>query len=146
MTETTLLTQFQGACRAAHEQAQMLEDLYRHFSGELRETAGIDAGERIGQLERYRDYLQAALEEQDLLPSRPDPEREGLVEFLAGIKSAFSPEGRPAAAERLATEEAELLRLTEEILEERKDEPLAEARARTREAVTRLAPAPPEEP
>jgi hypothetical protein len=134
----TLLTDFQGACRAAHEQVQMLQDLYEHLCGPDSAAASIDADERLAELRDFQDVLSQKLEEQDLLPTRPDPEREGLLELITGVKAAVTGEEKPAADERLASEESELLQHIEKMLEHDKDAALEEARGRTRDAIARL--------
>ena len=136
----TLLTEFQGACRAAYSQVQMLQDLYAHLAGQEghRDLASIDVDERIRELRSFQGLLSDKLKEQDLLPTRPDPEREGLLELITEIKAAFGSDNRPAASERLAAEETELLQAAEQILAHEQDEALADARARTRDAIARL--------
>ena len=137
----TLLTEYQSACRAAHEQVQMLQDLYQHLSGneKLPAIASIDVSERVRQLRAYEEILSRKLREQDLLPTRPDPEREGLLELMTELKAAITGGGdRPATDERLAAEESELLQLTEQILQHEEDEAIRDARASTREAIASL--------
>lgn len=136
----TLLTGFQSACRAAHEQAQMLEDLYESLCGpESRLAASsIDAELRIAELRELQELLSVKLKEQDLLPTRPDPERESLLELITGMKAGATGEGQPAVAQRLATDESELLQHIENMLEHDDDASLEEARARTRDVIARL--------
>jgi hypothetical protein len=136
----TLLTEYQSACRAAHEQVQMLQDLYQHLSGNqnLPAIASVDVSERVRQLRAYQEILSRKLREQDLLPTRPDPEREGLLELMTELKAAITGGDRPATDERLAAEESELLQLTEQILQHQEDEAIRDARASTREAIASL--------
>lgn len=136
----TLLTDFQSACRAAHEQVQMLQDLYEHLGGA--DSGGtrtsIDAQKRMTELRDLEELLARKLREQDLLPTRPDPEREGLLELITGMKASVTGEARPAADERLAAEETELLQHVEQMLKEDDDASIGKACARTREAVAQL--------
>lgn len=136
----TLLTGFQSACRAAHEQVQMLQDLYEHLGApESRfAAASIDTEQRMAQLTGLREVLSRKLKEQDLLPTRPDPERESLLEFLTGMKASMTGEENPAADERLATEETELLQHIEKMLEYDDDASLEEARLGTRDVIAKL--------
>jgi len=136
----TVLTEYQSACRAAHQQVQMLEDLYEHLAGKenLRAVASVDVERRIRELRSFQETLAQKLEEQELLPMRPDPEREGLLELLTDVKAAFSGDDRPAADDRLTAEESELLQLTEQMLAHDDDAAIAEACAGTREAIARL--------
>jgi hypothetical protein len=136
----TLLTEFQGACRAAYEQVQMLQDLYEHLAGRAGhpDLTSINVDQRIGELRHFQDLLSGKLQQQDLLPSRPDPEKEGLLELITELKAAFGGENPPAASERLAAEEAELLQATGQMLAHEQDEAIADAYARTREAIARL--------
>jgi len=136
----TVLTEYQSACRAAHQQVQMLEDLYEHLAGKenLRAVASVDVERRIRELRSFQETLAQKLEEQELLPMRPDPEREGLLELLTDVKAAFSGDDRPAADDRLTAEESELLQLTEQMLAHDDDAAIAEACACTRDAIARL--------
>jgi hypothetical protein len=136
----TLLTEYQSACRAAHEQVQMLQDLYQHLSGKehVHAIASIDVPERLRQLRDYQEILSRKLQEQDLLPTQPDPERESLLELVTELKAAITGGDRPATGERLAAEESELLQLTEQILRHDVDGAVRQARARTREAIASL--------
>ena len=135
----TLLTGFQSACRAAHEQVQMLQDLYDHLCGPERQfAASIDADERLAELHDFEQVLSQKLKEQDLLPTQPDPERESLLEWITGMKATVTGEEQPAADERLASEESELLQYIETMLEHDGDAALEEGRGRTRDAIARL--------
>lgn len=138
---STVLTEFQSACRAAHEQVQMLKDLYEHLCGPQSHlaAASIDVEHRVAELTSLQEVLSQKLEQQDLLPTQPDPERESLLELITGVKATVTGEEKPAADERLATEESELLQYVEKILEHDNDVSLEEARARTRDAIARLA-------
>jgi hypothetical protein len=137
---STVLTEFQGACRAAYEQVQMLQDLYEHLAGQAghRDLTSINVDQRIGELRHFQELLSGKLQQQDLLPTRPDPEKEGLLELLTELKAAFGGANRPAASERLAAEEAELLQATGQLLAHEQDEAIADAHARTRDAIARL--------
>ena len=55
----TLLTDFQSACRAAHEQAQLLQDLYEHLCEPESNVAAasIDAGSRRAELRSFEEVL-----------------------------------------------------------------------------------------
>ena len=136
----TLLDEFQSACRAAHEQVQMLQDLYLHLysaEGPLA-AASIDAEDRTRELRDLQEVLLRKLKEQDLLPTRPDPERESLLELITGMKASVTGEEKPAAEERLASEEGELLRYIEKMLERDDDASIEEARLATRDSIARL--------
>lgn len=139
----TLLTDFQSACRAAHEQAQLLQDLYEHLCEPESNVAAasIDAGSRRAELRSFEEVLAQKLKEQDLLPTQPDPERESLLEFVTGVKATVTGEEKPAADERLASEESELLQHIEKMLEHDNDASVEKARGRTREAIARLSAA-----
>jgi hypothetical protein len=141
MMPNTLLTEFQSACRAAHEQVQMLKDLYEHLCGPQSHhaAASIDAKHRVAELTSLQEVLSQKLEQQDLLPTQPDPERESLLELITGVKATVTGEEKPAADERLATEESELLQHIESMIEHDDDASLEEARARTRDVIARLA-------
>jgi hypothetical protein len=141
MMPNTLLTEFQSACRAAHEQVQLLKDLYEHLCGPQSHlaAASIDVEHRVAELTSLKDVLSQKLEQQDLLPTQPDPERESLLELITGVKATVTGEEKPAADERLATEESELLQHIEKMLEHDDDASLEEARSRTRDAIARLA-------
>ena len=136
----TLLTEFQSACRAAHAQVQMLKDLYEHLYGPESQfaSASIDADDRLAELRDLQEILSEKLKQQDLLPTQPDPERESLLELITGMKATMTGEEKPAADERLASEEGELLQYIEKILEHDGDAALEEARGRTRDAIARL--------
>lgn len=134
-----LLNDYQSACRAAHKQVQMLQDLYRDFLEKIAELrVGFDVEKRRGELRDFRVALAQKLKDQHLLPTRPDPEREGLVELLTGVMDAFTPEDHSAARERLATEESELLRLAEQLAAHDQDPLVEKAVARTRATIDLL--------
>jgi hypothetical protein len=61
-----------------------------------------------------------------------------LLELITELKAAFGGANRPAASERLAAEEAELLQATGQLLAHEQDEAIADAHARTRHAIARL--------
>ena len=77
-----ILSDYQTALRAAHEQVQLLEHIY--------EDVDEDATARLAELRDYRDALAAALGDEDVLPTAPDPEREALKRLLERIHSALS--------------------------------------------------------
>lgn len=79
-----ILTDYQKALRAAHEQVQMLEHVY--------EEQGEDARGRLAELNAYREALMAELRREKLLPSSPDPERESLQLLLSHLKEALTEE------------------------------------------------------
>ena len=136
----TLLTDFQSACRAAHEQVQMLQDLYEHLCGPQSHfaAASIDVDDRVSELRHFQEVLSQKLKQHDLLPTQPDPERESLLELITEMKATVTGEEKPAADERLASEESELLQHIEKMLEHDDDAALEEARGRTRDAIARL--------
>ena len=138
----TVLTELQSACRAAHEQVQLLKDLYQHLSERAAEgaTGAVDAARRIQELDSYQALLARKLEELDLLPKQPDPEREGLLELLTEVKAAFTAEDRPAVSERLAAEERELRKLTTQLLQHEDDTAVRDACAATEQAIANLSP------
>jgi hypothetical protein len=137
----TVLTELESACRAAHQQVQMLKDLYKHLAEREnpRAVVSVDIEQRIRELASFEDTLSRKLEQQELLPMRPDPEKEGLLELFTDVKAAFSGDERPAADDRLTVEEGELLQLTEQILKHDDDDAVAEACSRIRDAIARLA-------
>jgi hypothetical protein len=136
----TVLTEYQSACRAAHQQVQLLRDFYEHLVDRenLRAVASIDVDRRLGELRSLEKTLSRKLQEQDLLPMRPDPEKEGLLELFTDVKAAFGGDNRPAADERLTSEEGELLQLTEQMLAHDNDTAVAEACAGIRDVLARL--------
>jgi hypothetical protein len=142
----TVLTEYQSACRAAHQQGQMLMDFYEHLAGKenFHAVASIDIDRRIRELRTLQETLSRKLEEQELLPMHPDPEKEGLLELFTHVKAAFSGDDRPAADDRLIAEESELLQLIERVLEHDGDAEIAEACAGTRNAIARLSAVEPE--
>jgi hypothetical protein len=135
-----VLNEYQSACRAAHEQAQLLEDLY----GRLVESPSREGGrafcadERAAELRRFRELLSRMLQEENLLPKQPDPEREELLELLAEVKELFSADQRAAVSERLITEEYGLLRLGEQIEGQRHSRAIGNELEKTRSAIERL--------
>lgn len=135
-----VLNEYQSACRAAHEQAQLLEDLY----GRLTETLSVDDAaefrpeDRAAELQGFREHLFRLLREENLLPKQPDPEREELLELLAEVKELFSSEQRTAVSERLITEEYGLLRLGEQLQEQRGSRAIEGELEKARAAIDRL--------
>lgn len=136
----TVLTDYQSACRAAHQQVQLLQDFYEHLVGRenFRAIASIDIDRRLEELRSLEETLSRKLEEQELLPMRPDPEKEGLLELFTDVKAAFGSDDRPAADERLTSEEGELLQLTEQVLAHDNDAAVAEACAGIRDLLARV--------
>lgn len=136
----TVLTEYQSACRAAHQQVQLLQDFYEHLVGRenFRAIASIDVDRRLEELRSLEETLSRKLEEQELLPMRPDPEKEGLLELFTDVKAAFGSDDRPAADERLTSEEGELLQLTEQVLAHDNDAAVAEACSGIRDLLARL--------
>lgn len=135
-----VLNEYQSACRAAHEQAQLLEDLY----GRLEDTSshagdkGLRSDQRAAELRRFRELLHGMLQAENLLPKQPDPEREELLELLAEVKELFSAAEHAAVNERLITEEYGLLRLGEQLQERGRSQAIATELERTRAAINRL--------
>ncbi|MEX2495838.1 MAG: hypothetical protein WD448_07105 [Woeseia sp.] len=136
-----VLTEYQSACRAAHEQVQLLRDLYEHLSSSHSAVAS-DPGvqQRLGELQGFLDVLARELERQDLLPSQPDPEKEEALEFLTGLKGRFTTDDNSAVRQRLAAEEKELLRLIGTLRRENSAVAPDDCLAATREAIHRLSP------
>lgn len=137
---TTVLSEHQSACRAAHEQVQTLEHLYDHLVADEKGAAmeRLQVTRRRQELSTTRKLLSAKLEELGLLRTEPDPEREGLLEIVTSLKRAFGDDDAHAASERLAAEEKELLRLSEQLAEHDDDDALAGSVADTRAAIARL--------
>lgn len=77
-----ILSDYQTALRATHEQVQLLEHIY----------SDLDEGteERLAELRDYRRALLAALRDEDILPTEPDPEREALKLLLESVRGALS--------------------------------------------------------
>lgn len=133
--ENTVLTEHQSACRAAHEQVQLLQHLYGRLA---EQDHGLDARSRLNELRGDRQLLVAKLKALGLLRTEPDPEREGLLDFATGLKQAFgSPDG-DAVTGRLATEEREFLRLCEQLAAHDDDQRLVETIDCTEAAIERL--------
>jgi len=135
-----VLTEYQSACRAAHEQVQLLQDLYRRLSGASRAAEDLHLHERLDELQDFLAILSTELDRQNLLPSQPDPEKEEMLEMFTELKERFKTEGHSAVNERLAAEEETLLHLSEKLLEDRHAGSFDDCIAKTREAVRRLAP------
>lgn len=136
--ENTILTDHQSACRAAHEQVQLLQHLYGRLAEQGSRSDALDERIRSNQLREDRQLLVAKLRALGLLRTEPDPEREGLLDIAAGLKQAFRSPDDDAVTGRLATEEREFLRLCEQLAEHDDDEKIAEAIERTRTAIERL--------
>lgn len=77
-----ILSDYQTALRAAHEQVQLLEHIY--------EDVDLDAASRLAELRNYRSALEAALRDEDVLPTQPDPEREALKRLLERVQDALT--------------------------------------------------------
>lgn len=135
-----VLNEYQSACRAAHEQAQLLEDLYERLVETLSREGGKEfrATERATELRRFRELLHRMLQEENLLPKQPDPEREELLGLLAEVKELFSADERAAVSDRLITEEYGLLRLGEQLEGQRHSQAIGKELDRTRSAIDRL--------
>lgn len=135
-----VLNEYQSACRAAHEQAQLLEDLYKRLMETLSfdDAAGFRPEDRAAELQRFREHLYRILQEENLLPKQPDPEREELLELLAEVKELFSADERTAVSERLITEEYGLLRLGEQLQEQRSSQAIERELEKARAAIDRL--------
>lgn len=135
-----VLNDYQSACRAAHEQAQLLQDLYKRLVESLsrEDAADFRPEDRAAELQRFRAQLYAILQEENLLPKQPDPEREELLELLAEVKELFSADERTAVSERLLTEEYGLLRLGEQLQEQRHSQAIENELEKSRAAIARL--------
>jgi hypothetical protein len=139
--ENTVLTEHQSACRAAHEQVQLLQHLYARLAEQ--DGAGderIDAGGRIQELREDRQRLVTKLKKLGLLRTEPDPEREGLLDIATELKRAFGGTDDDALVVRLVTEEREFLRLCEQLAAHDDDEQIVETIDRTHAAIKRLSP------
>lgn len=112
-----VLTDHQLACRGAHEQVQYLRHLYEGIlDGQVEcELAGIDAQTRGQELQEFQRLLSGKLKELELLPTQPDPEKEGMIEFFTKIRQALTEDENQPVGGRLVTEECELLRLSESL-------------------------------
>lgn len=138
--ESTVLTEHESACRASHEQVQLLQHLYGRLSEPGNEhPAHVDAAGRIEELREDRQLLVAKLKELGLLRTEPDPEREGLLELATGIRRALGGGDDHAVTERLVTEEREYLRLCEQLSAHDEDARIIESMDRTHAAIERLA-------
>lgn len=135
--ENTVLSEHQSACRAAHEQVQLMQHLYERLADDDRAQSPSFDG-RVTELREDRQLLVGKLRALGLLRKEPDPEREGLLELATGLKRALGAAGEDAVSERLVTEERELLRLTEQLAAHDDDERLIESIERTRAAIARL--------
>lgn len=136
----TVLTEYESACRAAHEQAQLLRHLYERLLDDesARLNARLNVDERSRQLERDQDLLAERLEKLGLLQSQPDPEKERLLELFTDLKRAFSDEDDRAVAERLIKEERDYLQFIQEAVSHDSDETLSDAILQTHAALTHL--------
>lgn len=141
--ESTVLNEHESACRAAHEQVQLLQHLY----GRLADSAGehardveseVDSKGRINELREDRQLLVAKLKDLGLLRTEPDPEREGLLELATGIRRALGGGDDQAMNQRLETEEREYLRLCEQLAAHDDDERIVASIDRTQAAIERL--------
>ncbi|HUD96471.1 MAG TPA: hypothetical protein VMO24_02940 [Woeseiaceae bacterium] len=136
----TVLTEYQSACRAAHEQAQLLRHLYERLLDDESAllNAQLNVDERTRQLERDQDLLAGRLEKLDLLKSQPDPEKERLLELFTDLKRAFSNEDNHAIAERLIKEERNYLKFIQQAAGHDSDESLSDAVLQTHAALGHL--------
>lgn len=135
-----VLTEYQSACRAAHEQVQLLRHLYERLlddeSARLNGQLNVDG--RTRQLERDQNLLAGRLEKLGLLQSQPDPEKERLLELFTDLKRAFSDKDDRAVAERLIKEERNYLQFMQEAAGHDSDETLSDAILQTRAALAHL--------
>lgn len=137
--ENTVLTEHESACRAAHEQVQLLQHLYARLAEENDgRHQSIDRRRRMDELRTDRQALVARLKALGLLRTEPDPEREGLLGIAAELKQAFAGRNGDAVTDRLLTEECEFLRLCEQLAGHDDAGALGEIIDRTRAAVERL--------
>lgn len=137
---STVLTEHESACRASHEQVQLLQHLYGRLAEDGSEQpAGVDAAGRVEELRHDRQLLVAKLKALGLLRTEPDPEREGLLELATGIRRALGGGDDHAVIERLLTEEREYLRLCEQLAAHDEDPRMVESMDRTQAAIDRLA-------
>lgn len=135
--ENAVLTERQSACRAAHEQVQLLQHLYSRLAADG-QVEGIEADRRLNELRDDRQLLAGKLKQLGILRTEPDPEREGLLELAAELKRALGADDQGAVGRRLATEEREFLRLCEQLGAQDEDEQIVESIDRTRAAIGRL--------
>lgn len=135
-----VLNEYQGACRAAHQQAQLVAHMYERLlqHAGLGNVAAYRADERHRELQRLRALLEAFLARENLLPTKPDPEKEELLELFTGLREAFGADERLAVTERLISEEYGLLRLGERMQEASHAGEIDTALAETRAAIARL--------
>lgn len=134
----SILTEHQSACRAAHEQVQLLQHLYARLTEEGAGREGLDENRRMDELRADRQLLVAKLKALGLLRTKPDPEREGLLDLASGLMGALSAGNNNAANERLVSEEREFMRLCEQLAAHDDDARLIDSVARTRAAIERL--------
>jgi hypothetical protein len=136
----TVLTEYQGACRAAHEQAQLLQHLYERLLDDesARLNAQLNVDERSRQLQRDQHVLAGRLAKLDLLKSEPDPEKERLLELFTDLKRAFSNDGERAIVERLIKEERDYLKFIRQAAGHDSDESLSHAVLQAHAAVEHL--------
>ena len=135
-----VLTEHQIACRAAHEQVQFLRHLYEGIlDGQFeRGPGGIDAEARGKELQEFQRLLSGKLKELELLPTRPDPEKEGMIELFTKIRQALKQEENQPVGGRLVTEECELLRLSESLSSHDRDPAIDAHIEKSRSAIDRL--------
>ena len=139
--ESTLLTEHESACRAAHEQVQLLQHLYDRLANEGgHQASDVNSSGRLKELREDRQLLVSKLAKLGLLRTEPDPERESLMDFASGLKRAFGAADDDVLNERLSTEEREFLRLCEQLAAHDDDERLVETIDRARAAIERLQP------
>ena len=137
--ENTVLTEHESACRAAHEQVQLLQHLYGRLAEENGgRHQGFDRRRRMDELRRDREALVARLKTLGLLRTEPDPEREGLLGIATELKQAFGGRNGDAVTDRLVTEEREFLRLCEQLASHDDDQKIDEIIDRTRVAIEGL--------
>lgn len=136
--EKTVLSDHESACRAAHEQVQLLQHLYERLAEETAGRAGSDARRRLDELRADRQLLVGKLRALGLLRTEPDPEREGLLDIASGLKRAFGAESNGAETGRLVTAEREFLQHCEQLADHDRDPEIRKTMDRTRAALERL--------
>jgi hypothetical protein len=135
---STVLSDQESACRAAHEQVQLLQHLYQRLAEETAGGSGFDARRRLHELQADRHLLVGKLRALGLLRTEPDPEREGLLDIATGLKRAFGADDNDAVTGRLVTEEREFLRHCEQLAHHDEDQDIRKTMDRTHSALERL--------
>lgn len=135
-----VLTRYESACRGGHAQAQLLMHLYEQIIEDVPDSliARLNINDRLKQLQRARDSLSTKLSDLDLLQTKPDPEREKLLELYTDLKRAFTADDEHAISDQLAREESEFLKFVQEVAEHANDELVESVVAQTRAAIELL--------